>query len=317
MGTSGKVTDDGYASCSILPRIFKKDVVTLDNCIRARKGENVRTPGNRITEIGNILEEPLIIHGAKLLGLDDLEPDITQRFDHATLPLQASLDARAVANNLIIEDDPEKGIYTPGATKLLLNGKGVIENKVTRDFGEKDLPYWRGLMQMQGQLEVMGDDYTWGAVFVLYTSTDFKIFVYKKDPTFAAALATMINDFERRVVEEDYWPAKCATDTHIIFKDLEDKECVKDLDPKIESTVEELISVNSIIKDMEAAKEDLNTQLMAEMGNHVKGQVGNYQLSLPTSTRRPTARKVVPASPGGTFRAKTIRIKEKKEGRHA
>ena len=53
MGTVGKITDDGYASCSLLPRIWAKDVTTLDNCIRARKGENVRTPGNRITEMGN------------------------------------------------------------------------------------------------------------------------------------------------------------------------------------------------------------------------------------------------------------------------
>jgi len=56
---------------------------------------------------------------------------------------------------------------------------------------------------------------------------------------------------------------------------------------------------------------DLNLQLMVELGNHVKGQVGEYELSLPTSTRKPTPRKIVPASPGGTYRAKTVRVKRR------
>ena len=43
MGTSGKVTNDGVASCSLLARIQDKDVPTLENVIRARKGDNVRT----------------------------------------------------------------------------------------------------------------------------------------------------------------------------------------------------------------------------------------------------------------------------------
>ena len=311
MGTSGKLTNDGVSSCSLLARIQDKDVPTLDNVIRARKGDNVRTPGNRITEMGNVLEEPCIIHGAALLGLDDLESDVTERFTHATLPLQASLDARAVANNLVIQDDPDKGIFTPGATKLLLNGPGVIENKVTRDFPDQELPYWRGKLQLQGQMEVMGPEYTWGAVFVLHQSTDFRIYVFKKDPMFADTLATMINDFERRIVEEDYWPAKVATDTHLIYRDLQDKECIKDLDPKVEKTIADYEATKKIIKDMEAARDELNLLLMTEMGNHVKGQVGEYEISLPTSTRKPTPTKVVPAYAGGTFRAKTVRVKRR------
>ena len=249
MGTAGKLTDDGYASCSILPRIWAKDVETLDNCIRARKGENVRKPGNRITAIGNILEEPLIRHGAEILGLKNLEADIKERYNHPTLPLQASLDARAVADNLVIEDDPETGVSTPGASKVILNGPGVIENKVTRDFPGKELEEWRGLLQMQGQMEVMG--YEWGAVFVLYNSTDFRMYVYKKDPTFAAELKEKILDFERRIVEEDYWPPKVASDTHIIFKDIEDSENIKDLDPKVQQTIEEYEATKDIIKNID------------------------------------------------------------------
>ena len=162
---------------------------------------------------------------------------------------------------------------------------------------------------MQGQMEVMG--YDWGAVFVLYTSTDFRMYVYKKDPTFAALLAKNINDFERRIVEEDYWPPKVASDTHLIYKDVYEKDCVKDLNPKVERTIEEFEATKKIIKDMEAARDELNLLLMTEMGNHVKGQVGEYEISLPTSTRKPTLRKIVPASPGGTFRAKTVRVKRR------
>mgnify|MGYP003113178262 CR=1 FL=1 len=309
MGTSGKITDDGYASCSLLPRIFNKDVTTLDNCIRARKGENVRTPGNRITEMGNVLEEVLIIHGAKLLGLDELQSDIKERYFHPTLPLQTSLDATAVANNLVIEDNPEWGISTPGASKLLLNGLAVIENKVTRDFPGKELEDWRGLLQMQGQMEVMGCD--WGAVFVLDTSTDFRMYLYKKDPTFAATLKEKIEDFERRIVEEHYWPPKVATDTHLIYKDILGKEDIKQLDPIVEDMVEDLIAAKQLEKNAAAVVADLNLVLMTEMGNHIKGQVGDYELSLPTSTRKPTPRKIVPASPGGIHRAKTIRVKRR------
>jgi len=309
MGTVGKITDDGYASCSLLPRIFNKDVTTLDNCIRARKGENVRTPGNRITEMGNVLEEPCILRAAELLRLQQLEVDVKQRFNHSTLPLQASLDARAVADNLVIQDDPEWGIYTPGASKVLLNGPGVIENKVTRDYPAKELEDWRGYIQMQGQMEVMNCD--WGVVSVLYQSTDFRCYVFKRDPTFANILAEKINDFERRIQEEDYWPAKVATDTHLIYRDLQDKECIKDLDKSAVTIIEDLLAAKQIEKNAAVVVADLNLQLMVELGNHVKGQVGEYELSLPTSTRKPTPRKIVPASPGGTYRAKTVRVKRR------
>ena len=307
MGSLTKITDDGVASCSLIPRIFSEDNKTLDNCIRARKGENVRTPGNRITEIGNVLEEPLIIHGAKLLGLEDLESDVTTRYEHKTLPLQASLDARAKANNLLIEENSEWGIYTPGASKVLLDGWGVIENKVTRDYPGHELEEWRGLLQMQGQMEVM--DYNWGAVFVLYTSTDFRLYVYKRDPSFAAILKEKIKDFERRIQEEDYWPAKVVEDLHLIHKGVSDD--VKELDNKVDEDVKEFEATTKIIKDMEAAREELNLLIMSEMGNHTKAETENYILSAPTITRKPTARKVVDAKPGATYKAKTIRIKSK------
>jgi len=309
MGTVGKITDDGYASCSLLPRIWAKDVTTLDNCIRARKGESVRTPGNRITEMGNVLEEPCIRRAAELLGLEELEVDVKTRYNHPTLDLQASLDARAVANNLVIQDDPEWGIFTPGATKVLLNGPGVIENKVTRDYPAAELEEWRGLIQMQGQMEVMNCD--WGVVSVLYQSTDFRVYVFKRDPTFAAVLAEKINDFERRIKEEDYWPPKVPEDVHKIYKDPHGKEDVKELDLKVEDTINEFLATKEIIKNMEAARDELNLLLMTEMGNHVKGQVGEYEISLPTSTRKPTPKKIVPANPGGTYRAKTVRVKRR------
>lgn len=309
MGTVGKITDDGYASCSLLPRIWTKDVTTLDNCIRARKGESVRTPGNRITEMGNVLEEPCIRRAAELLGLEQLEVDVKERFTHDTLELQASLDARAVANNLVIQDDPEWGIYTPGATKVLLNGPGVIENKVTRDYPAAELEEWRGLIQMQGQMEVMG--YEWGVVSVLYQSTDFRLYVFKRDPTFAAVLAEKINDFERRIQEEDYWPPKVPEDVHKIYKDPYGKEDVIELDTSVEDTVKDLLAAKELEKNATAIVKDLNLKLMVELGNHVKGQVGEYEISLPTSTRKPTPKKMVPAKPGGTYRAKTVRVKRR------
>ena len=289
MGTVGKITDDGYASCSLLPRIWAKDVTTLDNCIRARKGENVRTPGNRITEMGNVLEEPCIRRAAELLGVTELEVDVQTRFNHSTLPLQASLDARAVADNLVIQDDPEWGIYTPGATKVLLNGPGVIENKVTRDYPAAELEEWRGLLQMQGQMEVM--DYEWGVVSVLYQSTDFRVYVFKRDPTFAAELSKRINEFEKRIKDEDYWPPKVAQDVHKIYKLQHGKDDVKELDPKVEDTIKDLLATKEIMKNMQAAHDEMNLLLMVEMGNHVKAIVGEYEMSLPTSTRKPTPKK--------------------------
>ena len=81
---------------------------------------------------------------------------------------------------------------------------------------------------MQGQMEVM--NYDWGVVSVLYQSTDFRLYVFKRDPTFAAVLAEKINDFERRIQEEDYWPPKVPEDLHKIYKDLHGKEDVKQLD---------------------------------------------------------------------------------------
>ena len=53
----GKLTKDSMASCSILPVIFNKSPYqtpneALDRCIRARKGEDVRTEQTVIQKMG-------------------------------------------------------------------------------------------------------------------------------------------------------------------------------------------------------------------------------------------------------------------------
>jgi hypothetical protein len=138
----GKLTKDSMASCSILPVIFNKSPYqtpneALDRCIRARKGENVRTEQSVIQKMGDKLEPLILQLCAEELGLSNLVTDITTPVQHESLPLMGSIDGTAYADNLTIVPDGET-IFTEDGEPVVLQGKGILESKATAVYPPED-----------------------------------------------------------------------------------------------------------------------------------------------------------------------------------
>ena len=61
----GKITRDDYCTHSLVPYLFEKGHFkskqeVLNDCIRARHGESIRTPQTLRQRTGDVLEKPLI-----------------------------------------------------------------------------------------------------------------------------------------------------------------------------------------------------------------------------------------------------------------
>ena len=71
----GKITRDDYCTHSLVPYLFdaghfKTKQEVLNDCIRARNGESIRTPQTLRQRTGDVLEKPLIQECMKRLGID-------------------------------------------------------------------------------------------------------------------------------------------------------------------------------------------------------------------------------------------------------
>jgi len=76
-------------------------------------------------------------------------------------------------NNLTIEEDIDRGIYLPHATKLTLNGQIPIEVKCTAEFPKDEPPEWLGVLQLMSSMEILDAEY--GVLIVLWQGTDLRI----------------------------------------------------------------------------------------------------------------------------------------------
>ena len=315
----GKITPDDKCTCSNLFYILGGESKwstpnkVLDQCIRAKNGENVRTPQNSVQEVGDALEGIVAQLAAKRLGLTNLDTDITIPVKHESLPLWGSVDATATAANLTIAPDEELGIFTETGEPMVLQGKGVIEIKCTADFPTDDgkPQAWRGLIQAKGQMACMNGDADWAVIATLYRSTLLQIFVMRRDFQFEREMAEKILDFDRRIIAEDYFPAFSLADTELLYRDVTHDKLV-DLDELAITYVEQIMNADDTIKSANRIKEKANTQLQEMMKDAQYGRVKNYQVTWGTTTRK-SKMVSVPLDEPETKRNKTVRIKVVKD----
>lgn len=314
----GKITPDDKCTCSNLFYILGGESKwstpnkVLDQCIRAKNGENVRYEQTSVQEVGDALEGIVAQLAAKRLGLTNLDTDITIPVKHESLPLWGSVDATAYADNLTIAPDTEQGIYTETGEPMVLQGKGVIEIKCTADFPADDgTPQaWRGLIQAKGQM-ACSRDCDWAVVATLYRSTLLQIYVMRKDFKFEREMAEKILDFDRRIIDEDYFPAFSLADTELLYRNVTHDKLV-DLDEQATTFIEQIINADATIKSANKIKETANAQLQEMMKDAQFGRVKNYQVAWGTTTRK-SKMVSVPLDEPETKRNKTVRIKEIKD----
>ncbi len=313
----GKLSSDNHASCSGLPVLYGVSPYETKNeylksRIDARLGKDVRTVKDSMPiEIGNILEKPLIELTAEKLNLTDVDPYITRPVKHPDFPLEGSIDGVAYALNNLVKPDNQV-IYTEDDQEIMLDGHGIIEVKTTRQIPEADgkPPLFRGVLQTKALCAICG--YSWGVVSTLHNTNDFKMFLLRRDFAFEKELKDIINDFERRIKEQDWYAPQVLPDLQIMHPvgekvevDLNDDDCGFHLD-RINDNKDKIKLLNEEI-------EKSQIYIQTKMGEAEIGINDRYKISWGTTTYKPQPEKVVPAKDGYTIRRKTATVKRIEE----
>ena len=319
----GKLTPDGQLSASRVPVLLNaspyatpnellQEMIDIDNGIEKKPLEQ-----NDAMFWGDTLEPTILREAANRLSLTDVDVDINVPFQHADLPLAASLDGKATGTGLL-RADPERNIYMPQGGTIETAGKvGLLEAKVTSSM-PSERPLWsRGPLQLQAQL-MCYPEASWGCVATLYQGTALYLYLYRPDPVVQAQIRDAVLDFERRRKERDYYPPYSPGDAGIVYSSVSTEYPPVEIDPDADADAQ--IALEQLVlaqRNKAAAEEDISdatTTLMEHIGNApgAYGLVGNskYFIKWPSRTYKAQPEKVVPAKPERTMRSKTLTIKE-------
>ena len=320
----GKLTSDAVMSCSRLPAIMGYSQFSTPNdeltksCTAASLGDQYKRDDSLNDKdaiiMGNLYEGPILLDGARRLGLQ-IDAEITERVEHASLPLQGSLDGILHGDGRIVTTDEEKGIYVYNAESVCLDGPGVAEAKLTSAFASETPAAYRGPIQCQGLQMCTG--HKWHAIFTLYRGIDFRIYIGAEDAALQAKIADDVNDFQRRVDlfqregVMDYYAAMTPNDASKTYQQPEDDLPAITLTGSVNETAHMLLKAKAQKANLERYISDLQTKIMDHMGLHSTAFVtdGEERVAQITWPMTP-ARKEYTVKARGTGRAKSLRIKE-------
>jgi predicted phage-related endonuclease len=319
----GKLTPDNQASASMLPSIMGIGKYGTPNdalmaCIRAIQGKPREELVSEAADWGNTLEPTILKEAAMRLGLENLDISHDQAYHHKELPLACSLDGTADGRGLRVETDPERGIFVMGAREIVLNGLGVLEAKLTGTEAEDVPPLWRGPVQMQAQMDIMGAK--WGALCTLYKGVKLHVYLFAPHDAVLAQIRWSVLDFDRRLDvfkrtgEIEYYPPADSADAQKIWPQAAQDKAD---DPLGLGTAEDLICEE--IKNLQEQKEALENKIDAKFAilktrlkDYPRAVTNNYEIRWPMRHYKAQPERVVPASEARSVRQSTITIKERK-----
>lgn len=314
----GKLTPDWMLSASRIPVLLNASPYQTQNDLLAEMikidegGEPTRIPQNELMAWGDRLEPIVLTEAAARLGLTNVELEFSEAVKHDHLPLAASLDGVGCGKGDIIAD-LNKGIYTPGASRVNITGLGCLEAKTTQAMAEDLPPPHRGPLQLQAQMMTTG--YAWGVVAVLYRGSELRLFVYQADPAVQSRIMQAVHDFEQRRKNKDWYEPVSAEDAATAYSRVDASA------PPIELASEQARDwLNQLVvakRNKAVAEQDIDeasAAIMQIMGSHKEavGTVGNQMIKVTWPERRFKAQpeRIVPAKPESVARQKTLTIKE-------
>lgn len=318
----GKVTPNTMMSASRLPALMGISKYSSPNdellaTIGALQGEKSEYQGNEAMEWGNKMEPEILKEACLRLGLDNLELDHPDPYFHASWPLACSLDGSADGRGLVVNHEPDAGIFVVGQDSIVLEGVGVLEAKLTAMDVEDVPPLWRGPVQLQAQMDILNAK--WGVVATLYRGTQMRIFLFAPHRATLDAIESAVIDFQRRL---DFWKNTGSVD-YYPPQDSKDADrtwaTVKDEDPLLlgdqeEFWVDSILQAKKDIKKLEADIADAEKRIKDMMREHGLARTHRYQIKWPMRTYAAKPEKVTPAQPAYTQRQSTLSIKEIKNG---
>ena len=309
----GKITRDDFCTHSLVPYLFdkghfKSKQEVLNDCIRARHGESIRTPQTLRQRTGDVLEKPLIQECMKRLGIDKYEDKVTEKVVHPMLPLEGSLDGMAYPEKLTIKEDKENGIHTLDSSEVYLNGNTPIEVKCTSIYPDDLPPDWLGVLQLKAAMSTTQAQA--GILIILYQSTDLRIYVIPKDYEFEKELADKVIDFNRRIDEEDYYTPQVTNDAHIKYPNANDE--TKILSEETSELLKQHEQTKEMIASLKEVNEKIQAHIMDEMGNASIGRTGDWIVQWKMRKYKAQPEKIVPPKDAYEIRSKTLTIKKGK-----
>ena len=313
----GKLTPDDMMSCSRLPALlgfskFRTPNDELKYSINAINGEVNEFIEQEPMLWGNLTEKLILAEACKRLGVDIDQLAHDKPYFHPDIPLATSLDGTASGNDTTIYTDIDKGIYVMGQDSIKLDGYGILEAKLTAQEVETEPAPYRGVIQLQGQMNIMKA--SWGALCVLYKGTTLRIFLYPINEDHVNMIHNAVEDFQMRLdkyktnQEIEWYPLSDSFEASRVF-DRAEKSTIEM--PEIEIQAEKIIELREKIMELETAIDKLQINIMEQMRDAEVCNAGRYKISWPMRQYKAQPAKTVPAKEAYVIRQSKLSIKDR------
>lgn len=314
----GKLTPDYEISCSLLEPLitgqnpYKTRNQVLEDCHKALNGEDIRIPTNNYMEVGNVLEKPVAELAAKRIGLLDIELVVEEAVRHNKVTLNGSIDCIGVADNLFITKDVEKGFYCPeleDGEGIKLNGKGIVEIKVTNAPLSESLPSYRGVIQVKGLMAIT--EYSWSVVCVL-NGSDMRMYFYQRNEQWEKdVLEPKVIDFNNRIANLDWYDPFDTKEAGYITP--QDNGAITELTSADQLMIDNILAWEAQIKNLKENIEEAKKSIMMSMKEAKEGYSESHKAVWQTVNYKAQPEKLVPAKDAYTSRRFSIKELPKKD----
>jgi predicted phage-related endonuclease len=258
----------------------------------------------------------VIEQACKRLGISKFDSNIRQAVVHESLPLQCSLDGLAEGEGQTIVSDPANGIYVMNEKGVIvLRGMGVIEAKTTKAYPEtgSDLSLARGPIQLQGQLLCTG--HQWGAVAVLYSGQELRIFLFEAHYETQKEIVKQVIQFQSKLDkyiatggELDWYEPTASIEVNRFFP-IAHKEQIE-LDDKAIALAQTILDKKLVIAACESTIDEAEMKLKQMLGDAEKAIAGSMIISWPMRYYKESPEKLKAAKKAYSIRQANISIKE-------
>jgi hypothetical protein len=306
-----KLTRDDEPSCSVLNVILNQNPMQTRNELLksmhdARNGIDIRTPSNRRQKVGNVCEKPITLLAAEELGFIDVIEVINEPTRHKKCILNGSIDAIGLTEKKTMCTDKENGIYVPESSSVTIEGKGIMEIKITSARPEEKPVDYRGVTQVKGLMACT--EYNWAVICIAY-GTDLRYFFYQRDKQWEEeVMIPAVNDFVNRIDNLDYYSPFNTNEANQVFP--KDNGSYIDLPDNAVPIFENIINAQNTIKGAKEIEESNKTLLMNMLGENQKGYIGKYEANWKTINykAKPEQTKIIPAKDAYTQRRFSIKV---------
>ena len=314
----GKLTPDYEISCSLLEPVitgqnpYQTRNQVLENCHKALEGQDIRIPTNNYMEVGNVLEKPVAELAAKRIGLLDMQLVVEEAVRHKRVTLNGSIDCIGVADNLFITKDVDKGFYCPeleDGEGMKVNGKGIVEIKITNAPLSESLPTYRGVIQVKGLMAIT--EYSWAVVCVL-NGSDLRMYFYQRNEQWEKdVLEPKVIDFNSRIANCDWYDPFDTKEAGYITP--QDNGEPTELTKQDQVQIDNIVAWEAQIKNLKDNIEEAKKSIMMSMKEAKEGYSETHKVVWQTVNYKAQPEKVVPAKEAYTSRRFSIKELPKKD----